>query len=339
LNDHAYSPGLHDLGGGCHAWLQPGGAVGLSNAGLVVSRGESLLVDTLYDLPRTGAMLSAMAAADPAAATIDTLVMTHGNGDHCYGNRLVGDAEIVATAAAAEEMAAVPPSMMNRNLALAQLMTSLPSWISRVRVGPDGATAAQLGRFLLESFGRFEFRDVELALPTTLVSGRSIRSVGDLDVELIEVGPAHTRGDLVVHVPAAGVVFAGDIVFSGVHPLMWTGPVSRWIEACGTIEALGPRVVVPGHGPLGDLSDVAAMREYWIWLEREARARHDAGLSSMAAARDIPLDRYAGWAEPERLVASVDTLYREFDGIARVPPARTSMSRIAALREHMRSKT
>ena len=332
----SYAAGLHDLGGGCLAWLQPDGAVGLSNAGLVVDQGESLLVDTLYDLPRTSAMLEAMGAAEPAARTIDTLVLTHGNGDHCYGNQLVEGAEIVAAAAAAEDMAAVPPSMMIRNLAVARVMTALPAALGRFRIGADGATAYQLGRFLLDSFGPFRFRGIQLVLPTALVSGRTTRSVGALDVELIEVGPAHTRGDMVVHVPAAGVVFAGDIVFSGIHPLMWTGPVSRWIAACDTLEALSPRVVVPGHGPVGDLGDVVAMREYWTWLEHEARQRHDAGLSSMAAARDIPLDRYADWGEPERLAASVDTLYREFDGITRVPPTRTSISRIAALREEFR---
>ena len=88
----AYAKALEDLGAGLYAWLQPDGSWGYSNAGLVTDGDESLLVDTLFDLPLTREMLAAMADATPAATKIDTLVNTHANGDHCYGNQLVGDA-------------------------------------------------------------------------------------------------------------------------------------------------------------------------------------------------------------------------------------------------------
>src|SRR5277367_5544159 len=101
LSQFSYDKGLHDLGGGCYAYLQPDGSWGLSNAGLLVDAGESLLVDTLFDRAHTAAMLAAMRAAAPAAARIGTVVNTHHNGDHCYGNELVEGAEIIASRAAA----------------------------------------------------------------------------------------------------------------------------------------------------------------------------------------------------------------------------------------------
>ena len=76
-----YTKGLHDLGTGCFAWLQPDGSWGWSNAGLVTDAGATLLVDTLFDLRLTAAMLAAMRDAVPAAARIETLVNTHSNGD------------------------------------------------------------------------------------------------------------------------------------------------------------------------------------------------------------------------------------------------------------------
>src|SRR5579885_2944171 len=97
-----YTKGLHDLGSECFAWLQPDGSWGWSNAGLVVDGRASLLVDTLFDLELTREMLDAMRAAAPAAATIGTVVNTHSNGDHTYGNQLVGGAEIIASTACAE---------------------------------------------------------------------------------------------------------------------------------------------------------------------------------------------------------------------------------------------
>ena len=107
----SYRKGLHELGDGCFAYLQPDGGWGWSNAGLVVGDGVSLLVDTLFDLRLTGEMLDAMAGA-VGSAPIATVVNTHANGDHCYGNQLVSHAEIIASEKAAHEMREVPPSML-----------------------------------------------------------------------------------------------------------------------------------------------------------------------------------------------------------------------------------
>ena len=92
-----FTRGLHDLGNGCWAWLQPDGGWGWSNAGLIADGEATLLVDTLFDLPNTADMLAAMRRSVPAAAAIDTLVNTHANGDHTYGNQLVDGAEIITS--------------------------------------------------------------------------------------------------------------------------------------------------------------------------------------------------------------------------------------------------
>ena len=94
-----YSKGLHDLGNGCWAWLLPDGSWGWSNAGLIADGDECLLVDTLFDLKLTAEMLAALRRSVPAAKDIGTLVNTHSNGDHTYGNQLVAGAEIVGSRA------------------------------------------------------------------------------------------------------------------------------------------------------------------------------------------------------------------------------------------------
>ena len=92
-----FTKGLHDLGNGGYAWLQPDGGWGYSNSGLIVDQGENLLVDTLFDLAHTREMLDAFRASVPAAKRIGTLVNTHSNGDHTFGNQLVSGARILAS--------------------------------------------------------------------------------------------------------------------------------------------------------------------------------------------------------------------------------------------------
>ena len=70
-----YRLGLHEIGEGSFAYLQPDGGWGWSNAGLITSNGESLLVDTLFDLHLTRAMLNEMSKIT-SAAPISNLVNT-----------------------------------------------------------------------------------------------------------------------------------------------------------------------------------------------------------------------------------------------------------------------
>jgi len=297
----AYTRGLHDLGNGCWAWLQPDGGWGWSNAGLVVDGDESLLVDTLFDLRLTREMLDAMRASVPAAARIGTLVNTHANGDHCYGNELVEGAAIVASEACAAEMAELPASTM------ALLMAR------GAELGPGGA-------FLARCFAPFSFDGIRHVPPTETFRGGSRRWVGGKDVHLIEVGPAHTRGDVLVHVPADRTVYTGDVLFIDGTPIVWAGPVGNWIAACERIAAMDVECVVPGHGPVTDAAGALAVRDYLVYVRDQARQRFDAGMGFEEAARDIALADYSAWGESERIVVNVHTLYREFSDGA-IPPA------------------
>ncbi|MET0913476.1 MAG: MBL fold metallo-hydrolase [Acidimicrobiales bacterium] len=293
-----YERGLHEVGDGVFAWLQPDGGWGWSNAGLLRGGGGSLLVDTLFDLALTRSMLEAMAPIT-ATAPIATLVNTHANGDHCYGNQLVTGAEVIASAAAAAEMEQLPPSTLG-------LMTSLDL----------GDTT---NRYVRMAFGPFTFDDIEPPHPDRTFSGGLSLDVAGRPVELVEVGPAHTAGDVIVHLPDAATVFTGDILFIGGTPLIWDGPVQNWLDACDGILDLGCDVIVPGHGPLTDADGVRATAGYLRFIRAEATARHEAGMSATEAAWDIDLGDFGAWGEAERVALNVDAVYREIDPTYETP--------------------
>ncbi len=290
-----YTKGLQNLGNNVYAYLLPDGSWGWSNAGLIVDGDQSLLVDTLFDLKLTQEMLNAMRAATPAAISINTLVNTHANGDHYFGNELVQGAEIIASQACADEMVELPPER------LAAMMKAAP-------------TMGELGEYLTEILGPFQFDGITPTLPTRTFEDRLALKVGDKDVQLIQVGPAHTRGDVLAYVPSDQTIFTGDILFIDGTPLMWNGPIANWIKACDLMLSLDLETVVPGHGPITDKRGVEAVKGYLQYIEVEARKRYDAGLSWTEAANDIALGDYSSWGDAERIAVNVNTLYKEFSG-------------------------
>jgi cyclase len=313
-----FTLGLKDIGNGLYAWLQPDGGWGWSNAGLIVDGDQSLLVDTLFDMNLTRDMLGAMADASGVAADrIGTIVNTHANGDHCHGNGCCPQAEIIASEASAKEMAEVPPSMLADMKKMG------------VKLGPAGAYFADI-------FAPFDFDAVDERLPTQTFTGRMDLKVGDKAVELHEVGPAHTGGDVIVHVPGDRTVFTGDILFIDGTPLMWAGPVQNWINACDKIIAMDADVIVPGHGPITDKKGVQRVADYLAYIDVEARKRYEAGLSVRDAALDIALGDYANWGDAERIAVNVDSLYREYRGDGVVTPVMELFALMAETRDAMR---
>lgn len=289
-----FTRGLHDLGNGCYAWLQPDGTWGWSNAGLIESCGQTLLVDTLMGLRLTQDMLDAMQRKVPAAARIGKLVNTHANPDHVLGNELVVGAEIISGRRAAEAIAKMDAAGFER-MAL--------NW---QQMG-DG------GEFFHETMGRsFDFSGITIVPPTVTFEGSMTLQIGEKEVRLIDLGPAHTDSDTIVYVPSDRTVFTGDLVFNEGTPVMWAGPVQNWIAACDFLVGLDVETIVPGHGPITDKAGVLKQKRYFQYVRDEARARYDAGTGWEEAARDMTLGEFSAWPDAERIVGNVFALYREF---------------------------
>jgi glyoxylase-like metal-dependent hydrolase (beta-lactamase superfamily II) len=172
------------------------------------------------------------------------VVNTHCHFDHCFGNQLFREAAIWGHERCAE----------NLRTRGEEQRANMITWM------PEAAA---------------ELAAVEIVPPDHLVGERATLLVGGREVELRYLGRAHTDNDLVVLVPDAGVVFAGDLVEEGAppsygdaFPLDWPGTVGRLLE-------VAPPVVVPGHGDVVDhafvrrqAADLAAMAELCRQVER-----------------------------------------------------------------------
>jgi glyoxylase-like metal-dependent hydrolase (beta-lactamase superfamily II) len=168
-----YAEGLYEVGEGLYAWMVPNGSWGESNAGLIVGDGEALLVDTLWDIPCTRAMLDAMAPFTENAP-IGRVANTHADGDHFWGNQLLSGVEIVATRECFEESRRVLPRSM-------RLLGTLGRVLEKTGMKGPG----RVGHWLSGMVRPYDFKSVTPAPATRTFQGELTLRVGGREVRLM----------------------------------------------------------------------------------------------------------------------------------------------------------
>jgi glyoxylase-like metal-dependent hydrolase (beta-lactamase superfamily II) len=254
------------------------------NVTLVVGEGAALLVDTLST---AGQAVELAAAARALTAAPWTIVNTHHHFDHCFGNAVLagdGGPEVWAQ----EEAAA--------------LLRENPDRLRRQWYVEWAHTDPQLAQGIAEA---------TVLAPSRTVHRESTLDIGGRSVVLRHLGRGHTAGDLVVHVPDANVVVAGDLVEEGAAPSFEDAYPLEWPETLAALLRLTPAeaVVVPGHGALVGRPFVAGLHDdltALAWLIRDGHA--DDALASEVAAR-APFG-------PAAALTAVRRGYAELDGVA-----------------------
>jgi len=269
----------------------------LSNAGVVAGPDGLVAIDTLGPPIHAKAFKAAAEAA--TSKKFVRVINTHHHRDHTNGNCFFAPLEIVSSA------------------------------YTRQAVIDDGIPARPYDTRPEWQAGMTELR---LAPPTTTVTAGVTYRYGTTVVEVIPAYPAHTFGDLMVHLPEQRILFAGDVAFYYVTPAGHNGHLTRWIDALDRIDRMDVDVIVPGHGPVGTKAELRQTRAYLELIVEETRKRYAMGMSPGRAAADLPLGRFAGWTNPERNAWNTVRLYAEFDG--RLKPEQDLAAQNAAVAEY-----
>ena len=209
-----------------------------------VETGEGILLVDTGSAEAIGESLK-VTIREVSEAPVRWVINTHSHGDHWLGNHAFADSdpEIIAS----EEAAGIIESEGG-------------TWRERINQMTGGAAG-----------------DSEIVVPETTVGETTERTFGNVAVTLRHVGNAHSPGDLVVHLTEQDVLLAGDVVFGEAAPATMDSDVRHWIDTLEALEALEPKVVVPGHGRVGEAAILADLRGYLDTLWQTVEAGYDQG--------------------------------------------------------------
>lgn len=205
--------------------------------GLVVGAERCLVVDTRGDLEQGAELAAAIREKTPLPWTV---VYTHAHFDHAWGTEAFLPCEVWAHERCAAELAE-------------HAEADRAKWVAHYRGEGKPEIAEAIAR-------------TTVAAPDHTFTGRVEVDLGGRTAVLLHPGPAHTGHDVVVHVPDAGVVFAGDVVEhaeAGFSAFSFSDEtdLTAWPDTLDAILALDPRVVVPGHGDPVDAAFVRYHRD------------------------------------------------------------------------------
>jgi glyoxylase-like metal-dependent hydrolase (beta-lactamase superfamily II) len=193
-----------------------------ANFGLVVTPAGALLIDSGASFQ--GARQLAEAAKNVTPQPIRWVINTGGQDHRWMGNGYfkAQGAEIIAHANAEADMVARGPEHLRANAPV-------------LKEKLDGTVPV---------------------LPTRWLNGADAGfDLGGVSIQVVHRQGGHTPGDSMVWLPQSGVIFAGDVVYVdrilGLHPVSKT---RNWLRSFEALEALNPRVVVPGHGSVTTLA-------------------------------------------------------------------------------------
>ncbi|MGW0810473.1 MBL fold metallo-hydrolase [Nonomuraea sp. NPDC002799] len=227
------------------------------NVGLVVGDGHCLVLDTRSSHREAQDLIQAVRRITPSPWTI---VNSHSHFDHYFGNALFRPAEIWGHVRCGEEIDAFG------ELHRAGMIEEQPE-------------------------RREELEEVTIVPPDHTFTAEAGLDIGGRMVHLRHFGLGHSSNDIVVHVPDAGVVFAGDLVEEGAPPAFGDSFPLDWPGTTAAMLAAMPeRVVVPGHGAVVDRAYALAQHDELVLVAELARRAHVEGLRDVIKLFPYPED-------------------------------------------------
>lgn len=224
---------------------------------LIIEDDETVtVVDTHQSLEAAATLIDEIAKL--TSKPVGFVINTHWHGDHVYGNQVYRDrfpgVIFIGHRATRDEMLSVGADRLAEELgSLPGSIEQRAQWLAS-GTGPGGEPLDEDLRQRIETSHRLrsgyleELRALTLTPPTlTFDDELTLRRPGRT-IRVLHFGPAHTRGDIVVHLPDEGIVAVGDLLEQGAFPYFGDAYPAGWEKALNGIGALRATTTIPSHG-------------------------------------------------------------------------------------------
>lgn len=281
-------PSLQQIGEGIYAFI---GAGGDSNAGAVLTASGLVAIDAQQTVTLAKTFRSSAEAA--LDRPVDMLVNTHFHLDHTAGNIAFADVPILAHERTVSIMAEyLGGASENGTWRITGHDPKLRLFFgSNIRELVLPGTPDET--WFLHRMSGPEYQTITLREPTETFADRLAMAASGGPLRLDYWGPSHCEGHLVIWLDAAKVAFLGDLLFVGRFPWLGDCDLDGWIATLDRILTMDLKIVVPGHGPVATLKEVAAFRDLLRALREAVAAAIRVGASEEAAVAEIVLPDYA----------------------------------------------
>lgn len=290
-----------------------------ANSVFVVTDEDVVVVDTNITPSSAAELLAALRKV--TSKPVRFVVNTHFHDDHVMGNQVFAEAfpgvQFVAHATTREDMTTDgvsnrkqllegAPPMLDYMRKLATENKSLGGWeLTPEERASYASDIAQVERYIAEA------PSFRLVLPTITVEDRLTLHRGGRTIEVLHLGPGHSRGDLVVNLPEQGIVVAGDLVGLPTPLAGLKSDIGAWAGTLEKLLALKPKLIVPGHGPvLRDDAYVRLTAETMASISRQVEAAVARGETLEQARKSVDVaDLKRRFAGDSKLVGFVFDYY------------------------------
>ncbi len=261
---------LQRLADGVYAAIHIDGGAAIGNAGIVDLGDRTLIYDTLFT-PQAGEDLRSAAEAlfgRPIAAAINS----HWHNDHIWGNQaLSATTDIIAT----EETRRLIIATRGHgayDAFMASAEANLESTRAAFQATEDEGQRRQLALWIDYHRSVVEMKPtLQVRPPNLTFTGRLAFHGPARSAELLTYAGGHTESDAVLFLPQEGIAFLSDLLFIGHQPYLGGGDPDRLRHILAEVSDLAPKLLVPGHGPVGTADSLQAMSQYVTTLDGLAR--------------------------------------------------------------------
>lgn len=210
-----------------------------ANAGIIIGQDGILVVDTLVSAKEAQRFINDIRAISDKP--IKYVVNTHYHLDHTFGN---------------SEFVKLGAVIMSHVI--------------------DKENFRKSGERVLKNAGNYglSVQDIEGTAITNTGLGFTDKlevDLGDVTVEIIYAGSSHTDGSSLIYLPTQKIMFAGDILFTGYHPLIAGGNIPGWLNALDYVLNMDVTTIIPGHGPVSTKQDIEDMKQYLALFDEKAK--------------------------------------------------------------------